>query len=200
MEKLIPLIEAVGYIGVFGMLFAETGLLVGFFLPGDTLLFAAGILASKGFFSIWILLIGSCVAAVAGDSFGYYIGRKLGPKVFVREDSLFFKREYVARAQHFFERHGRKTIFLSRFIPIVRTFAPVVAGVGEMPYRSFIFYNIAGGITWCCSLTLAGYFLGTKIANIDKYILPIIIGIIVLSFWPVVQQVLIHRRRGRDPE
>ena len=188
MEKLIPLIETVGYIGVFGMIFAETGLLVGFFFPGDTLLFAGGILASKGIFNIVILLTGASIMAIIGDTTGYMIGKKIGPKIFVREDSLFFKQEYVTRAQHFFQKHGRKTIFLSRYIPIVRTFAPVVAGVGNMPYKTFLVFNMTGGIVWCFSIGLAGYFLGTRIPNIDAYILPIVIGIFVLSFLPVVRQ------------
>ena len=188
MEQLIPLIETVGYIGVFGMIFAETGLLVGFFFPGDTLLFAAGILASKGLFHIVILLTGAAIMAILGDTTGYMIGKKIGPKIFVREDSLFFKQAYVARAQHFFQKHGRKTIFLSRYIPIVRTFAPVVAGVGEMPYHTFLLFNIAGGIVWCFSIGLAGYFLGARIPNIDQYVLPIVVGIFVLSFLPVIRQ------------
>ena len=116
------------------------------------------------------------------------IGKKIGPKIFVREDSLFFKQAYVARAQHFFQKHGRKTIFLSRYIPIVRTFAPVVAGVGEMPYHTFLLFNIAGGIVWCFSIGLAGYFLGARIPNIDQYVLPIVVGIFVLSFLPVIRQ------------
>ncbi len=195
MEKLIPLIETVGYIGVFGMIFAETGLLVGFFFPGDTLLFAAGLLASKGIFNIYILLIGASLMAILGDTCGYWIGKKIGPKIFTREDSLFFKKAYVTRAHHFTQKHGKKTIFLARYIPIVRTFAPVVAGVGEMPYRTFLAYNIAGGIVWCLSIGLAGYFLGTSVTNIDKYILPIVIGIFVLSFLPVIRQFFPRRKK-----
>jgi membrane-associated protein len=195
MEKLIPLIEAAGYIGVFAIIFAETGLLVGFFLPGDTLLFAAGLLASKGFFNIELLLVLTCTAAILGDSVGYYLGKKFGPKIFKREDSFFFKQEYVTRAKIFFEKHGKKTIFLSRYIPIVRTFAPVVAGVGQMPYKSFIVWNVAGGIVWCFTLVLIGFFLGNEVANIDKYILPIVLGIIVLSFTPVIRQFWISRAK-----
>ncbi len=195
MEKLIPLIETVGYIGIFGMIFAETGLLVGFFFPGDTLLFAAGILASKGIFNIGILLAGASLMAILGDTTGYMIGKKIGPRIFVREDSLFFKQAYVVRAQHFFQKHGRKTIFLSRYIPIVRTFAPVVAGVGEMPYHTFLLFNILGGVVWCFSIGLAGYFLGAKIPNIDTYILPIVVGIFVLSFLPVVRQFLPRKKK-----
>jgi membrane-associated protein len=196
MEKLIPFIEAAGYIGVFGMIFAESGLLFGFIFPGDTLLFAAGILAAKGFFNITILLLGACFFAVVGDSVGYWIGKKIGPALFKRKDSLFFKQEYVARAQHFFDNHGKKTIFLSRYVPIVRTFAPVVAGVGGMQYKTFFLWNVLGGITWCLSIGLAGYFLGTKITNIDAYILPIVIGIFVVSFLPVVYQVLSGKKKS----
>ncbi len=195
MNSLIPIIQAVGYIGVFGMIFAESGLLFGFIFPGDTLLFAAGILASKGFFSITLLLVGACFFAVVGDSVGYWIGKKLGPALFKREDSFFFKQEYVQRAQHFFDLHGKKTIFLSRYVPIVRTFAPVVAGVGGMRYKTFFLWNVLGGITWCLSIGLAGYFLGTKITNIDAYILPIVIGIFIISFIPVFYQIFTGKKK-----
>ena len=194
MEKLIPLIETVGYIGVFGMLFAETGLLVGFFLPGDTLLFAAGLLAGKGFFNIWILLIGASAAAVIGGIAGYAIGKQFGPKLFTRDDSLLFKRAYVLRAQGFFAKYGKKTIFLARFVPIVRTFVPVVAGVGEMKYKPFFAYNLIVGIAGCCTIGLLGYFLGARVPNIDAYILPIVLGILVLSFVPVIREFM--RKRG----
>ena len=193
MQKLIPFIQAAGYIGVFGMIFAESGILIGFVFPGDTLLFAAGLLAAKGFFSLPLLLIGACIAAVVGDSVGYWIGKKIGPALFKREDSFFFKREYLTRAHTFFLKHGKKTIFLARYIPIVRTFAPVVAGVGEMPYHTFFFYNAVGGIAWCLSIGLLGYFLGTKVTNIDAYILPIVIAIFVLSFLPVIKHVISSR-------
>ena len=194
MEKLVPLIEAVGYIGVFGMIFAETGLLVGFFLPGDTLLFAAGLLASRGIFNIWTLVIGAAFMAILGDSAGYWIGKKIGPAIFAKEDSLFFKRKYALRAKAFTEKHGRKTLVLARYIPVVRTFAPVVAGVGEMPYRTFLAYNILGGVMWCFSVGLLGYFLGAKVPNIDNYILPIVVGIFTLSVLPVLRQ-FIHGRK-----
>ena len=196
MSSLIPFIQAAGYIGIFAIIFAETGLLVGFFFPGDTLLFAAGVLASQGFFNIWIVLVLACVAAVTGDSVGYWIGRKLGPKLFVREDSRFFKRHYVVRAQHFYEKYGKKTIFLARYVPVVRTFAPVVAGVGEMKYKIFFLYNVFGGIIWCLSVGLLGYFLGAKISNIDAYILPIIAVIFVLSFLPVITEFVVAKRNS----
>jgi membrane-associated protein len=194
MEKLIPLIETVGYIGVFSMIFAETGLLVGFFLPGDTLLFSAGVLASKGIFNIAILLVGASIMAILGDSIGYLIGKSVGPKIFTREDSVLFKRKYLIRAQEFTQKYGKKTVFLARYVPIVRTFAPVIAGVGEMQYKTFLSYNIAGGIVWCFSIGLAGYFLGTKVPNIDTYILPIVIGIFILSFIPVIREFFIKRK------
>jgi len=197
MFHLVPFIETAGYIGIFGMIFAETGLLVGFFFPGDTLLFTAGLLASKGYFNIAIVLLVAILAAVIGDSVGYYIGKKLGPKIFKKEDSLFFKKEFVARAQTFFAKFGRKTIFLCRYIPIVRTFAPVLAGVGEMPYGAFLAFNVAGGIVWCMSIGLAGYFLGAKVPNIDSYVLPIIIFIFVLSFIPVIVELVRNRRASR---
>lgn len=198
MNSLIPFIEAAGYIGVFAMIFAESGLLFGFIFPGDTLLFTAGILASKGYFNIEILLIGACIFAVVGDSVGYWIGKKLGPMLFKREESFFFKREYVERTQRFFANHGKKTIFLSRFVPIVRTFSPVIAGVGGMQYKTFFAFNVFGGIFWCLSLGLAGYYLGTKVTNIDAYILPIVLGIFFVSFIPVIYQLVRGKNKGQD--
>ena len=180
---------------MFAMIFAESGVLFGFIFPGDTLLLAAGLLAAKGFFNIYILLIGACIFAIAGDSFGYWIGKKIGPTLFKREDSLFFKRAYVTKAQHFFEKYGRKTIFLSRYLPIIRTFAPVVAGIGKMKYKTFFVFNVLGGVTWCLTIGLVGYFLGAKVTNIDAYILPIIAGVIVLSFIPLIRQYMLFRRR-----
>ncbi len=195
MLQLIPTLKTVGYIGVFGMLFAETGLLIGVVLPGDTLLFSAGLLASQGYFNIGLMIIGASMAAIIGDSTGYWTGQKFGPKIFSREESVFFKKSYVDRAQHFFDRHGKKTIFLARYVPIVRTFVPVLAGVAGMPYRSFAFYNILGGVVWCTVITLLGYYLGARIPNIDTFILPAVGGVFVLSFIPVIVEV-IKRKRG----
>ena len=178
------------------MIFAETGLLLGFFFPGDTLLFAAGLLAARGYFHIGLLLLVAIAAAVIGDGVGYYIGKRFGREVFVREDSLFFKKKSVDRAQAFFLKHGKITILLARYVPVVRTFAPVVAGVGDMPYRSFFTYNLAGGILWCCSIGLAGYFLGARIPNIDKYVLPIILLVFVFSFVPVIAEFISERRHS----
>lgn len=199
MQSLIPAIETFGYIGIFSIIFAESGLLIGFIFPGDTLLFAAGLLASDGYFNIVILLIGSFIFAVLGDSFGYWVGKKTGPRLFKKEESFFFRKEYVEKAQLFFEKHGRMTIILSRYIPIVRTFAPMLAGVGHMRYRTFLKYNIIGGALWCGSMLLAGYFLGRKIPNIDTYVLPIVGGIFVVSFLPVVFQ-LVNRKKKRQVE
>lgn len=179
-------IQTIGYIGVFAIIFAESGLFVGFFLPGDSLLFTAGFLASQGYFSIAFLVLLACVGAILGDSVGYAFGRKVGPKIFSREDSFWFHKKHLARAESFYERHGKKTIIIARFIPIVRTFAPIVAGVGKMEYKTFIKFNIIGGILWGAGVTLIGYFLGQIIPDADKYLFYIIVAIVVLSVMPTV--------------
>ncbi|MBA3653130.1 MAG: VTT domain-containing protein [Actinobacteria bacterium] len=187
------LIETFGTIGILAVVFAETGLLVGFFLPGDSLLFTAGLLASQGKLNFAVIAIGCFVAAVAGAQTGYYIGRRIGPALFRRPDSRLFKREYVDRAQAYFEEHGSRTIVLARFVPIVRTFSTVVAGVSRMEAGTFLAYNLIGGLVWTIGVTTAGYFLGKTIPSIDKYLLPIIAGIILVSLIPV----LIEARRAR---
>jgi membrane-associated protein len=189
------LITTVGYVGLFLIVFAESGLLIGFFLPGDSLLFTAGFLASqqidgKPIFSLPILLIVCFVAAVLGDSVGYTFGRRVGRRLFQREDSLLFHKKHVVRAQEFYEKHGPKTIVLARFIPIVRTFAPIVAGIGEMHYRKFVTYNIVGGFFWAIGVTVAGYFLGNVIPDVDKYLLPIILILVIVPGLPTVIHVL----------
>lgn len=193
-DSLILLIKAVGYLGVFAMIFAESGLLIGALLPGDTLLFTAGFLASQGYLNIWILVIGCFISAVLGDSVGYWFGRKYGPKIFVREKSFFFKPEYVEKTQIFFGKHGKKTIFLARYVPVVRTFAPIFSGIGGMHYGTFLRYNILGGLAWAVMLPLLGYFLGQSVPNVDKYILPIVLGVFLISILPVLFQFV--RRRG----
>jgi membrane-associated protein len=190
MFDLDSLLRTVGYAGVFAIVFVESGLLVGFFLPGDSLLFAAGFLASQGFFNIVILCILTFVAAVLGDNVGYQFGKKAGPKIFKKEDSLVFSKKNIERSQLFYEKHGGKTIILARFIPVVRTFAPVIAGVGEMRYRSFIFFNLIGAFIWAVGITLLGYFLGSAIPDIDKYLLPIAVFIIAISIAPAVWHLL----------
>ncbi len=182
---LISLIEAIGYIGVFGIVFAETGLFLGFFLPGDSLLFVAGFLASQEFFSLPVLLFGIFVSGVLGNVFGYEFGRRIGPKIFSREDSLIFKKAHALKAQAFYEKHGPKTIVLARFMPIVRTFAPIVAGVANMNFRTFLIYNVVGAFLWTFGLVLLGYWLGSVI-DVDKYLLPLVLAIVFLSFLPAI--------------
>lgn len=184
------LIQSFGILGVAFIIFAESGLLVGFFLPGDSLLFSAGILASQGFLNIWFLLIASFLGAVIGDSVGYYIGKKTGKRIFNKQDSLLFHSDHLLRAKKFYEEHGGKTIILARFIPIVRTFAPVVAGVGEMEYKKFLSFNLIGGFVWAFGVTLLGYFLGNLIPNVDNYLLPIVLGIIFITVTPTIYHLL----------
>ncbi|MDO8591086.1 MAG: VTT domain-containing protein [bacterium] len=190
----IFLIKTLGAFGVIAIIFAESGLFFGFFLPGDSLLFTAGLVASQGYLNIWVLLVGTAVAAIAGDSVGYAFGRKVGPKLFSQEDSRFFKKAYIERTRIFYERHGKKTIILARFIPIVRTFAPILAGVGEMRYKTFLTYNIVGGLGWSFGLLLLGFSLGKLVPNIDHYILPIVLLIILLSVSPGILDFLRSRR------
>jgi membrane-associated protein len=187
---LTEIIKTVGYIGVFAIVFAESGLLIGFFLPGDSLLFTAGFLASQNFFSLPVLAVGCGIAAIAGDSVGYMFGRRVGRRLFEREDSVLFKKKNLQAAEAFYEKHGGKTIILARFMPIVRTFAPIVAGIGDMHYRKFVTYNIVGGLMWGVGVTVAGYVLGSVIPDVDKYLLPIIVLIVVISVAPSVYHVL----------
>jgi membrane-associated protein len=188
--ELPELIRAVGYVGLFAIIFAETGLLIGFFLPGDSLLFTAGILAGQGYLNIWILLIVLAAAAIIGDSIGYAIGRHLGPRVFSKEESLLFNKKHIATAQSYFDKYGAMTIVIARFVPIVRTFAPTLAGMGKMPYPKFLFYNIAGGLFWVLSVTLLGYYLGIKVPHMERYIIPGIIIIIGISVVPYLYKLI----------
>lgn len=188
--ELQTLIQTVGYLGVFGIVFLESGMLVGFFFPGDSLLFTAGLLASQGFFDVKILIGGCFIAAVLGDSIGYYIGNKLGPKIFNKEDSLFFHKKHLDRAQKFYDKHGGKTIILARFIPVIRAFAPVIAGVGKMDYKKFVAFNLIGAIGWAIGVTLAGFYLGNLIPNVDRYLLPIVGLIVIASILPGLHHAL----------
>ena len=194
------LIEAGGLLLVAAVIFAESGLFFGFFLPGDSLLFTAGVFAAAGKFGldIWTLIPVLFVAAVAGDSVGYWFGAKVGPRLFRREDSRLFHKDHLARAERFYEKYGAKTILLARFVPIVRTFAPIVAGVGRMRYRTFIAYNFSGGLLWAAGVTLIGYFFAQAIGeDIEKYLLPIVAVIIVLSVIPPAVEVYRERRKRR---
>lgn len=186
-----------GYLGIFGIIFAESGLMIGFFLPGDSLLFAAGVAASKGIFNIWLLLILSFIAAVTGDSVGYTFGHTVGRKLFNKKDSMLFKKEYLEKAEHFYIDHGKKTIILARFIPVVRTFAPIVAGIAKMHYKTFLVYNLIGGFLWAVGLTAFGFFLGSLFHDIEKYLEVFIIGVILLSLSPALIHFIYEKIKAR---
>ncbi len=185
-----------GYLLLVGIVFTETGLLVGFFLPGDSLLITAGLLAGMGSLNIWWLNGVVIAAAILGDSTGYAIGRRLGPRIFTRPRSMLFNPKHVQRTQRFYEKYGAKTIVIARFVPIIRTFAPVLAGVGSMRYRRFLTYNVVGGIGWVVSMTLAGYLLGQTVPNISKHMHELVIIIIVLSVIPIAVEVYRERRKS----
>lgn len=180
-EKLIELVKLIGYFGLFGMVFSETGLLIGVFLPGDSLLFTAGLLASQGFLNIYLLLPVIFVAAVIGDNVGYFIGHKMGDRIFSRQDSKIFHKDNVTKAQKFYDKYGPMTIILSRYIPVVRTFAPLVAGVGKMEYKKFFWIDMIGCLIWSVGLTLAGFYLVKVFPGLDKYLTLVVLGIVVLS-------------------
>ncbi len=192
------LIRLGGYTVLVAIIFAETGLLFGFFLPGDSLLVTAGLLAvGDGPLQIGPLIALLWLAAIAGDSVGYAIGYQVGPRLFRRESSRFFHKDHLLRTQRFYQKHGAKTIVLARFVPIVRTFAPTVAGVGKMRYRTFLIYNVLGGLGWVLSMTLAGYWLGRTIPDIERH-LHWVIGIVILvSFIPILREWLVSRRNRR---
>ena len=203
-EGLKQLIATGGYFLLFAIIFAETGLLIGFFLPGDSLLFIAGTLCaitlpghSGPLLHIGVLIPLLCVAAIAGDAVGYLIGRKVGPSLLNRPDSRFFKRDHILKTQAFYEKHGPKTIVLARFVPIVRTFAPTVAGVAAMPYSKFVLFNVMGGIGWISSMSLLGYFLG-NIPFIQKNLEKAVILIVLLSIAPMVIHWLQERKKGHS--
>jgi membrane-associated protein len=193
-------LQTIGLIGLLVIVFSESGLLIGFFLPGDSLLFTAGLLSSQGHLApLPVILVGCFVAAVAGDQVGYVFGARVGPSLFRRPDSRIFKQEYVEKARAYFEKHGSKTIVLARFVPIVRTFAPILAGVGAMQYRTFVTFNVLGGLLWAVGVTSLGYILGESIPDIDKYLLPVIALIVLLSLLPVLLEVRRNRRSSTSP-
>lgn len=181
LETILP---AIGYLGILAIVFAESGLLFGFFLPGDSLLFTAGFLASQGIFNIAVLCVICFLGAVAGDSVGYAFGHKVGKKIFTKKDSFFFHPDHIIKAEKFYEKYGKKTIILARFMPAVRTFAPIVAGVGSMNYKTFLAYNVIGAVLWAICLPLFGFYMGSLIPDVDKYLLPIIGVIVVISILP----------------
>lgn len=190
-----------GYLLIFAIVFAESGLLIGFFLPGDSLLFTAGMFAAGTFedklpnvqFNIWVLCLGVFIAAVAGDQVGYLFGRKAGPALFSRPDSRFFKQEHLEKAQSFFEHHGPRAIVLARFVPIVRTFCPIVAGAGQMEYGTFVRFNVVGGFLWGVGVTLLGYFLGNVPLIADNIEIALLM-VVAVSLIPIAIEVIKSRR------
>lgn len=201
-EGLKSLIAAGGYLLLFAIIFAETGLLIGFFLPGDSLLFIAGFVAANADkfgvnIAIGPMILLLCVAAIAGDTVGYLIGRKAGPALFSKPDSRLFKRKHLDSAHAFYEKHGPKTIVLARFVPIVRTFAPTVAGAAGMDYRQFLTYNVMGGIGWITSMSLLGYFLG-NVPVIEKNLDKAVIGIVLLSVLPMIWHAIKEKRASKS--
>jgi membrane-associated protein len=200
MQYLDPrtLIETFGYVGLFVIVFAESGLFFGFFLPGDSLLLTAGLFAYKGDLNLWILLPLLVVGAVLGDNVGYWFGRKTGPPLFRREESLLFRPKNLLAARAFYEKHGGKTIILARFMPFIRTFAPIVAGAVEMEYRKFMLFNMVGGLLWGAGVTLAGYGLGSLFPPevLDRYFLIIVLVVIALSVTPTALHLWNDNRRA----
>jgi membrane-associated protein len=202
LEQLPSLEEIViwgGYIGLFIIIYAETGLLIGFFLPGDSLLVTAGLFAARGQMDIVLLNVILCIAAVTGDATGYYIGLKAGHALYNRPQSRWFRRDHLIKTHEFYEKYGGITIVLARFMPFARTFAPVVAGIGEMTYRRFALFNIAGGIGWVASMTLTGYFLGRVIPGIEHNIEYVIAVVVFISILPLIYKYLQHRFGKKKP-
>lgn len=199
-ERLIPFLSQVltswiGYAMLFGIVFAETGLLVGFIFPGDSLLFTVGVVAGAGDANVAALCLTMMVAAILGDQSGYWLGHRAGPTIFNRPDSRFFKQEYVRQTQQFYEKHGGKTLIYAKYVPIVRTFAPFMAGVGRMRYLRFLSFNVFGGIGWVLSMTLLGYYLG-GFPFIRRHFEKVVLAIVVVSVLPIVIHAVKARRRG----
>jgi membrane-associated protein len=187
-------IAAAGYVVILFAVFAETGLAAGFFLPGDSLLFVAGLFAADGKLNLFVLLIGVFLAAVLGDAAGYFTGAKMGPHLFKRQKSLLFRPSHLQKAQAFYEKYGGKTIIIARFVPIVRTFAPIVAGAAQMPYRQFVVFNVIGGFLWVFTMILGGFFLGRAFPALREHIEIVVIVIVALSLVPPVVEFLKSRR------
>jgi membrane-associated protein len=190
----IAIIRAGGYLGIAIVIFAESGILLGIFFPGDSLLFAAGLLSAAGFLSFGPLVLIVVIAAIVGDSVGYWFGANVGVNFFKRKNSFFFKQEYLKRTELFYQKYGGRAVVLARFVPIVRTIAPILAGIGSMNYATFLRYNILGGFLWGMGMISLGYSLGSIIPNSEKYILPLSLVIIVVSFLPI----LVNLARGKS--
>jgi membrane-associated protein len=203
MEFLNPttIIHTLGVLGVFFAVFAETGLFFGFILPGDSLLFAIGVLASQGYISLPLYIGLVIVAAILGDLVGYFTGYKYGVKIFRKQNSLFFDQSYIERSEKFYAKYGKITLVLARYTPIVRTFAPILAGVGKMHYRTFLFWNISGALLWGFSVILFGYYLGKQFSGAEKYILPGVILAVIVSTVPLILRTLYRaytRRKNKN--
>lgn len=199
MLDVVKIIQSGGLLLIGLILFAETGLLLGFFLPGDTLLFSAGFFVAQGKLPlVWLLLV-VILAAIIGNEVGYEIGFRTGPKIFKKKDGLLFREDYIKQAEQFYVKHGGKTIILARFVPIIRTFSPIIAGVGRMSRRKFFIYNVIGALTWCNTIIFLGIWLGNRVPNIDKYILPAILTATVFTMSPTIFHVsreLIKRKQA----
>jgi membrane-associated protein len=180
------LIQSGGLILVSIVIYAESGMMVGFFFPGDTLLLSAGVLASQGHLSLVTAIIVISIAAILGDNTGYALGRLMGKRLFHKKDGILFRQEYVSRAETFYERYGARTMLIAHFIPVVRSFAPLVAGVGHMPRYKFAAYDAVGDIAWAAAVTSLGYWFGRRIPNLDHYILPVVLGVVIISFTPIL--------------
>jgi len=195
---LIANLISIGYLGIFIIIFVESGLLTGFFLPGDSLLFTVGLLASQGYFNLGLLMLICFVAAALGDSAGYALGHKLGPKIFTKEDSLFWNKNHIHRTQVFYAKYGAKVLVLARFLPVVRSLAPILAGVGKMKYSIFLFYNLLGAFIWSVGITSLGYYLGQIIPDVDRYLLPLILLIVLVSIVPPIWHIWKRHKQGNN--
>lgn len=198
---LLALIKSLGYAGVWALVFLESGIPFCFFFPGDSLLFTAGFLAAQGYLSFPVLVIGSLIAAILGNFTGYYLGRKIGLRLYNRPDSRFLKRKHLDLTNRFYEKHGAMTVIVARFMPIIRTVTPFLAGIVQMDRRMFGIYTVVGGVIWTFSMPMLGYFLGRMLPpdQIDHYLLPIILAIIVVSFLPSIYHFYKERKTGKKP-
>lgn len=190
----MAIIKTGSYLGIAVIIFAESGLLFGIFFPGDSLLFAAGLVSGAGILSLVPLLVSVFLAALFGDSVGYWFGANVGANFFKRKDSLIFRQEYLRRTERFYHKYGGRAVILARFVPIVRTLAPILAGIGSMKYPTFLAYNALGGLFWSSGMILLGFFLGTVLPGADRYILPLSLAIVVLSFLPLLVSLMRGKR------
>lgn len=198
MFEVSHIVQSGGLFFIALILYAEVGLFLGFFLPGDTLLIAAGIFAKQGDLSLAAVIIVAAVSAIAGDSTAYFIGRKFGKKVFRKDDGIIFRKDHIQKAEAFYEKYGAKTLLVAHFIPVVRTFTPLLAGVAKMDYRKFLLFDVIGDIFWATSVTLVGYYVGSRIPGVDKYILLIIGGVVVISLIPTLYHLARHHLKQKN--